>query len=156
MQTQLPVNPDFGVLCTMLWDINGLVTHFFLLCCLGQNYSMPSVTSLVSEGLLNLHRDDSSGASPLFISHSTLQPFTWGSICACSCCAFFCLSDFSSLNENMVQDKKIFLKLQTDITHDFQIGCSSGSSASSTTPDLFCGGGEWGFKRFSETVLNLR
>lgn len=62
----------------------------------------------------------------------------------------------TSLNENTVQDKnKIFFKLQTDFTRDFQTGCSSGSSASSTAPELFCGGGDCGFKRFSETFLNL-
>lgn len=68
---------------------------------------------------------------------------------------FFCLLDFPSLNEIVVQDKKIFLKLRTGFTHEFQIGCSSSSSASSTTPDLFCAGGKGGFKRFSETFLNL-
>lgn len=76
MQKQLSGNPYFGVQCTTLGDISRLVIHFFLSQCLGQNYSMPSVTSQVGEELLNLHTDDSSGASPLFISHSTLQLFT--------------------------------------------------------------------------------
>lgn len=155
MQRQLSGNPYFGVQCTTLGDISRLVIHFFLSHCLGQNYSMPSVTSQVGEELLNLHTDDSSGASPLFISHSTLQLFTWGSVCACFCCAFFYLSDFPSLKENMVQDKnKIFFKLQTDFKCNFQTGCSSGLSASSPTPELVCGG-ECGLKKFSETFLNL-
>lgn len=156
MQTQLSGNPYFGVQCTTPGDINRLVIHVFLPCCLGQNCSMPSVTSQVNEELLHLHTDDSSGASPLFISHGVMQPFMWGSICTCSCCAFFYSSDFSSLNGNVVQDKnKIFFNLQTEFAHDFQTGCSSGSSESSTAPELFCGGGEFDFKRFSETFLNL-
>ena len=124
MQTQLSGNPCFEVQCAMLGDINRSVIHFSLLCCLGQNHSVPSVTSQVNESCLIYTQ--MIPLEPLLClfhtvqcSHSHEAPFVLA-----PAVPLFYFSDFSSLGESVVWDtNKIFFKLWADFTHDFQSGC---------------------------------